>query len=257
VVGVTLAQTSGSRLDSDEITGDTRPTTLGLLNDARQLFADPEQWDTAIELYDDVLELSPSNEEALTYRAWLDYRQGATVDEAMASWDEVVRIDAGYPDVRVFRAIALTNDEEFEAARDELEVFDSLDPPQQLSDLVNSEGLRGTVYGEVLQSELGGAGGVTLGELGISSLNALAAGDYLLTTETEVGPVGALKLYDAVLADDPDNPVALVRTATIYVGVGEIDRATAALDRLDALPDDQVPDAIGQQAADVRAAIDG
>lgn len=254
VVGVTLAQTSGSRLASDEITGGVRQGTLSLLNDARALLGQPDQWDTAISLYDEALEQSPANTEALTYRVWLVYRQGGTVAEAMSAWDEVVRIDATYPDVRVFRAIALTNDEQFAAARVELEAFDALDPPEVLSDLVNREGLRGTVYGEVLLPELAGAGRVTLEGLGVSATNALAAGDYLVTGDAAAA---AFKLYVAVEEAEPDNPAALVRVAAVLTAAGQTAEATARLDRLDALPAADVPDAVRAQADDIRATIAG
>lgn len=252
VVGVTLAQTTGSRLDGDVATGGVRPSTITLLNEARQLFADPERWDEAIGLYDDAIELSPANAEALTYRAWLVYRQGGTVADAMVAWDEVVRLDAEYPDVRVFRAIALTNDEQFDAARTELEVFDSLDPPQLLKDLVNSEGLRGTVYGETLRADLVGDERITLDGLDISVANALAGGDYLLTSDDQAL---AFKLYFAASEVEPDNPFLLVRLAALYTASGLFDDATAALDRLDALPDDAVPDDVRQQGADIRTTL--
>ena len=68
---------SGSRRDSDTATGDVRDNTRQLIVDATNA-AGRDEHDDAIGLYTDVLELAPSNTEALAYRGWARFGRAAT-----------------------------------------------------------------------------------------------------------------------------------------------------------------------------------
>ena len=106
LAGILVAQFSGSRTLNDTITGEIRVTTRELLLEAQQLLGEGDL-DAAIDVYDDVLELSPSNTEALAYKAWFLRLQG-NVDDARPLVEDAVAIDPDYADARVFAtAIAL------------------------------------------------------------------------------------------------------------------------------------------------------
>ena len=79
LAGVLVARAAGDRSVSDAITGDIRLSTRTLLAEAGM--AAPEEAD---ELYTQVLELQPSNVEALAYRGWLRWR---SADRAAALID--------------------------------------------------------------------------------------------------------------------------------------------------------------------------
>ena len=95
-----MVEFSGARGTGETASGEIRQGTTTLLADAAQAFGggDPER---AIELYGEVLDLQPTNVEALTYRGWISYQTG-DVDGARADFDEAVAFDAEYGDVRVF-----------------------------------------------------------------------------------------------------------------------------------------------------------
>lgn len=127
--GVLVAVSSGERGAGDEITGDIRETTIDELAEAREYFAQalnaptgPERVDAymkASDAYQAILERQPENEEALTYRGWLLHNlaveaaaslpeDAAALDaEALALLSEAVRVQPGYTDARIFRAIVL------------------------------------------------------------------------------------------------------------------------------------------------------
>lgn len=70
VAGFFLARSVGFRSSSDEITGDIRQSSAGLLTEAAELSA-VRDFAGAIQAYDQVLLLEPSNVVALSYKGWL------------------------------------------------------------------------------------------------------------------------------------------------------------------------------------------
>ncbi len=244
ISGLLIARTSGTRSASDEITGGVRASSVSLLNEARALFGDRERWDEAIEVYDEVLAADPSNVEALTYRAWLSYRlgEGDVGAGALAGLEEASRIDPGYPDAIVFRAVILADAGRYDEAADAFEALDREGAPAAVLDVVAQRGLAGEVYGESRYPRLTGAGEPSLDELDLSVDDALAAAGYLLGTDREDRSIVALKLYRAVQAAEPDNPAALSREAFLLAQTGDpelVARAMVLADRaVDANADD-------------------
>ena len=70
-----MVQFSGARGSGETASGEIRLSTASLLIDAAEAFGggDPQR---SIELYGEVLELQPTNVEALTYRGWIEYQTG-------------------------------------------------------------------------------------------------------------------------------------------------------------------------------------
>ena len=95
----------------------------------------------AIDVYDDVLELSPSNTEALAYKAWFLRLQG-NVDDARPLVEDAVAIDPDYADARVFATAIALDVGDVDAAKGHLDAFDQLDAPPFIEQLVVQQGLR-------------------------------------------------------------------------------------------------------------------
>ena len=83
-------------------------------------------------MYDDVLELSPSNTEALAYKAWFLRLQG-NVDAARPLVEDAVAIDPDYADARVFATAIALDVGDVDAAKGHLDAFDQLDAPRSSS----------------------------------------------------------------------------------------------------------------------------
>ena len=140
LAGILVAQFSGSRTLNDTITGDIRVTTRELLLEAQQLLGEGDL-EAAIDVYDDVLELSPSNTEALAYKAWFLRLQG-NVDAARPLVEDAVAIDPDYADARVFATAIALDVGDVDAAKGHLDAFDQLDAPPFIEQLVVQQGLR-------------------------------------------------------------------------------------------------------------------
>jgi tetratricopeptide (TPR) repeat protein len=140
LVGILLAQFSGSRTLNDTITGEIRVTTRELLLEAQQLLGEGDL-DAAIDVYDDVLELSPANTEALAYKAWFLRLQG-NVDDARPLVEDAVAIDPEYADARVFATAIALDVGDVDVAKGHLDAFDQLDAPPFIEQLVVQQGLR-------------------------------------------------------------------------------------------------------------------
>ncbi|MEM9519749.1 MAG: tetratricopeptide repeat protein [Actinomycetota bacterium] len=145
LAGVLIAQFSGSRGLNETITGDIRITTRELLADAQFRISEGDL-DGAIGVYDEVLELSPSNTEALAYKAWFLRIQG-DVEAARPFVEDAVDIDPTYPDARVFATAIALDVGDVEAAIGHLEAFDQLDAPPFIEQLVVQQGLRDRLNG--------------------------------------------------------------------------------------------------------------
>ena len=134
-----LADFSGSRGSSDQITGDIRESVRSRLFDAREAMGD-QDLDRAIEIYDDVLTDEPSNAEALTYRGWLTNLAGDPV-VARDFVEEAVAADPSFPDARVFAASLTLAAGEPLVASDHLAALDRIDSPAFISQLVEAQQL--------------------------------------------------------------------------------------------------------------------
>jgi tetratricopeptide (TPR) repeat protein len=211
--GVLIARSSGARGGNDTITGDVRASTVSLLNEARALFADRNEWDRAVGIYDQVLQEEPTNTEALTYRGWLQYRLGGTASASLEAFEEVGRLEPGYADGIVFHTIVLADENRYPEAAEVLDRLDLATAPAQIGALLAQRGLVGEVYGEAVYEALLAEEAITLAGLGLDPDRAITAAEYLFTSDKSGRSVVTLKLYRAVQAEEPDNPVALSREA--------------------------------------------
>ncbi|HIG25783.1 MAG TPA: hypothetical protein EYG34_03580 [Acidimicrobiia bacterium] len=211
--GLLVAQTSGSRGAGETGSGEIRSSTRTLL--AQAGVAAPQE---AIDLYTEVLELQPSNVEALTYRGWALWRSGGQV-LARLDVNAAVEFDPAYPDARVFRASMLFADGESAAAADDLMVLDTLAAPPIVDDLLAASHLRERIAADLAaQGELLAA--LTLLDSGIEVTGQpaplLAERGWLLAVTFEPDLLGlALEALDEALALDPEHPNALAYRALV------------------------------------------
>lgn len=219
--GFLISRSSGARTEGESATGGVRQSEITRLNEAQRLFSDPDSWDRAIDIYDSVIDDNPSSTEALTYRAWLSYRQGSSAQEALDAFEEVGRLDPEYPDATVFETIVLADEGRYDEAAEVLESLDLETAPPEIAVIVNQRGLAGEVYGESRRPVIEAAAEPTLADLDLTPDQALAAAGYLFSDAADSSsPVNALKLYRAIREDDPTNPAASSREAWLLFQSG-------------------------------------
>lgn len=220
LAGVFLARAVGSRHSGDTITGNDAVTSVpGLLRNAEESAAAGDL-DEAIAIYDRVLERSPSNPTALAYKGWFLTLEGQEAEAADVLADAVVTAP-DYPDARAFQAILLYRTGDCSGAAAELAAFDATNPPEFISQLVETQGLRTNIA--LCQIVLQGQEQFrSLSDLGLSADDAVAAARALWdpTTPAQGDPALALRVYEAVLADDPDHPGALTYSGVMLTQTG-------------------------------------
>jgi len=243
LAGLFLARASGFRTPDASTTGDIRQSSTGLLAEADTLTREG-QWPEAIKVYDEVLDVSPGNAEALTYRGWLTAQTG---DPAAGLNDlaEAIAVDAAYPDPRVFSAILLDNEQRFDEAAKQLAELDELDTPAEMLGLIEGSNIRVKVAAGQIASRYEPGDEIDLGQVLGSPDEAARAGALL----SQVGDVVlAQATFDAVLVEDDENVIALVgkgqlaRDPGVFAASPDISiGALAALDQaVDLSPDEPV-----------------
>ena len=217
VAGVFVAQFSGSRGSNDTITGEIRVTVRELVLEAQAAFGQGDL-DAAIALYDDVLEMQPSNVVALTYKAWFTRLQG-DARAAAPFIEDAVAIDPDYPDARVFATVIALDTGDVSAAQGHLDAFDLLAAPPFLEALVVQQGLRDRL-GAIAQADARAR--VEAQWLDIEAGSFVEAGldadDVLLAAEAIAagGDVfGAVGVVQAALDEVPDDTDLLAGYAWI------------------------------------------
>ncbi len=225
LAGLLLARSAGFRTSRDTATGDIRAGTRALLLEAGELAA-AGRVDEAIATYDEVLELQPSNAEALAYKGWYLYLGGSLAD-AEPLLADAVAADPDLPDARVFRAVVFSDLERFDDAAAELERFDAGDPPPEIVRLVESSLLRERVLaGRLVQT---GEVAAVLAE-SVAQPGRTARAGRLLLAQGE--PELAVQVFEAVLAAAPDDVDALLGRGQLLVATGQlVDEGMADLDR--------------------------
>ncbi|MEM8706138.1 MAG: tetratricopeptide repeat protein [Actinomycetota bacterium] len=211
LAGILVAQFSGSRTLNDTITGDIRVTTRELLLEAQQLLGEGDL-DGAIDVYDEVLDLSPSNTEALAYKAWFLRLQGE-VDEARPLIEDAVAIDPEYADARVFATAIALDVGDVDAAIGHLEAFDELDAPPFIEQLVVQQGLRDRLLEIAWADARERVEPVALADDPPAFTDTdLTVDDVLFAAESfaaEGELFTGIQLVEWVLAYEPENPDAL------------------------------------------------
>ena len=129
VAGLVIANNYGTRAPGSSAVDDGVSSNREKVSQAQQLEAsgDPDGLAQAAELYDEVLQDDPENVDALTYKGWLLVRAG--LDGGMELLDQAIALRPGFAPPHVFKAVALRNQGEPEAALAELDAVD----PTQLS----------------------------------------------------------------------------------------------------------------------------
>ena len=211
LAGILVAQFSGSRTLNDTITGEIRVTTRELLLEAQQLLGEGDL-DAAIDVYDDVLELSPANTEALAYKAWFLRLQG-NVDAARPLVEDAVAIDPEYADARVFATAIALDVGDVDAAKGHLDAFDQLDAPPFIEQLVVQQGLRDRLADIAQNDAFARVEPVALVDDPVPfSETGLTVDDVLLAAEALAAqgePFTGIQLGEWMLESVPENPDAL------------------------------------------------
>jgi len=216
VAGVLVAGFSGSRGPDDTITGDIRVTARELLRDAQVAFGEGDL-EGAIELYDEVLEIQPSNAEALTYKAWFTRLLGDP-EAAAPLIEDAVALDPDYADARVFAASIALELGDVAAAQGHLDAFDRLSAPPFLEQLVAQQGLRSRLGEAAMLEAYERVAPVLLvddpppyAETGFAAADILAAAEFVAASDVFV----AVTLVQHALTDAPDDPELLAGYAWI------------------------------------------
>ena len=209
LAGVLIARSSGSRLAGEFGSGEGRASTPSLLLKASSAL-DEGDFDAALGLYDEVLEIDPLNAEALTYRGWVWYRQDPSpevgrADEAIENFAEASAADPTYPDALVFAAIVRSDrlaPGDLTEAANAIRAFDQTDRDSFMESLVEQRDLRETIAARLFEQ----ADPPTIEASPYNSEEVVAvarsAADKALAGE-------AITLFGAVLAEEPDNVEAL------------------------------------------------
>ena len=221
VSGLAIANFSGERSASETLTGSIRKSTVTKLQEAQKLLSDSKTWPQAIEIYEEVLEDQPSNVEAITYRAWLSYRQGAASEPLIEEWNEVRLLNPKFADAIVFLTIALSDEDRFSEALSQLKELKEIEVTPQLQSVLDSQGLIGKVYAEAKYDLLQESNQPRLGLLEMDIDIALKSANYLLQSDKPQRSVSVLKLFRAVLYEEPSNPEALSREALLLAQTGD------------------------------------
>ena len=267
--GVLLARSSGQR-GAGTITGNGDSLREQLASCQMLSLQKPAE---GITCYEPILKTSPDNLEALTYQGWAYIRDGQ-VERGAKNLARVVELDPDYPDVRVFRAIALTRAatsaakagdsttarESFLAAAAELDRFYRNDPPQVAVQVLGQQGLERTIFFGLVETPVldcwqkaasGSAAEARIDQPFLDRLGACL--DTVLVAEptstdallakalTLLGPertddAGALAMTNRILEIDPQNANALQLQASIALSEDRLDDAEALLTRLGSLP---------------------
>ncbi|MDE0653357.1 MAG: tetratricopeptide repeat protein [bacterium] len=206
-LGVGLASALGSRSSLDTATGDIRQSTRGLLFEAQEHLA-AGRFDEAEQLYAEVIDTQPSNAEAHAYWGWIDFQRG-DLESASVRIATSVAADARYPAARVFGAVVALRLGHLEEAAAHLAVFDAVDPPPLMLELVADAELRERVLAGRLAAagEAGDTAAIEGLLAGVSSAE-MATAARLLADSGQV--VLAARLFGSALAADPTNVAALV-----------------------------------------------
>tara|TARA_B100000029_G_scaffold93899_1_gene84023 strand:- start:11388 stop:12644 length:1257 start_codon:yes stop_codon:yes gene_type:complete len=188
--GFLVARTAGSRNSGDALSGEIRmsPRTLMI-----QASVAPRE--EAVEIYNQVLELQPSNAEALAYRGWTLWLSGES-QNSFSDIESSIEFDPSYPDARAFRAIINFREGKIGEASVDLLILDSLDPPPIIKDLLASSRFRESVSSELARS----------GEL-----------------------LAALELIDSGVEKDPDNSSLYAHRGWLLISSGDQQLAELSL----------------------------
>jgi len=233
--GFLVARTAGSRNSGDALSGEIRmsPRTLMI-----QASVAPRE--EAVEIYNQVLELQPSNAEALAYRGWTLWLSGES-QNSFSDIESSIEFDPSYPDARAFRAIINFREGKIGEASADLLILDSLDPPPIIKDLLASSRFRESVSSELARSgELLAA--LELIDSGVekdpdnSSLYAHRGWLLISSGDQQLAELSLVSL-EISLEINPEDPYAIAYKALLQDKVlGKSDAAQECVEKFKALP---------------------
>ncbi len=233
--GFLVARTAGSRNSGDALSGEIRmsPRTLMI-----QASVAPRE--EAVEIYNQVLELQPSNAEALAYRGWTLWLSGES-QNSFSDIESSIEFDPFYPDARAFRAIINFREGKIGEASADLLILDSLDPPPIIKDLLASSRFRESVSSELARSgELLAA--LELIDSGVekdpdnSSLYAHRGWLLISSGDQQLAELSLVSL-EISLEINPEDPYAIAYKALLQDKVlGKSDAAQEYVEKFKALP---------------------
>jgi tetratricopeptide (TPR) repeat protein len=224
LAGVLIARASGTRRAGDTASGEILADTRILLAEAQQAAAAGD-YEKSIEIYDEALDLSPSNTQALTYRGWSRFRSG-DAGGAATDIDDAIAIDPTYPDARVFRASLSFNAGDVAGAAAQLAVFDGLDAPPMMQQILSSQRLRERIALAQVAPVLLVANPPTLAASGFTADQVFLAASQL---DVEGKAADEIKLLDVLISADPTDRRAVAHRAWVLARVGVSQKQTAVI----------------------------
>ncbi len=215
LAGILIARASGTRRAGDTATGDPLRDTRQLLSDAQQA-AVAADYPKSIALYTKALDAQPGNVEALTYRGWSRFRDG---DASMAGvdLDAAIDLDAKYPDARVFRASVFVAGKRYDDAAAQLAVFDRLDAPALMAQIITSQRLRERIALGRVEPKLLVVNPPPYASVGLTGDEVFLAAQQL---DFDTRVQDEITLYDQLLSADSKNVRALTYRAWVLARSG-------------------------------------
>jgi len=142
LVGIFLARTLGERGVDEALSGSIDTSRRDQVIECRRQGEDGDLV-ASLECYDDVIEIDPTNADALTYRGWFrvlqvdtltQAGQGEAAEQLLTSGQRdlnlAIEIDPTVPDAFAFRSVVHSRLGRSEAACDDIASLIALDPPQ-------------------------------------------------------------------------------------------------------------------------------
>ena len=234
--GFLVAKTAGSRNSGDAISGEIRMSPRTLLIEAS--VAPREE---AMEIYDQVLELQPSNAEALAYRGWMLWL-GGELESSLSDIESSIIFDPAYPDARAFRAIINFRGGKILEASEDLLLLDSLNSAPVIRDLLASSRFRESVSSELARNgdlllalELLDSG--TENDPTNSSLYAHRGWLLAISGDSQLAELSLISLGIS-LEINPQDPYAIAYKAVVEAKIFEkMDNSKKYVEQFKALPD--------------------
>lgn len=260
LAGVLVAQSSGRRGSSDSLTGlDVRAASSRISQcQEREQAGDVDE---ALTCYSEVLEVLPANVEALTFRGWLQVREG-DLEEGLVDLDAAVQLAPEATAPRIFRASGRARSGDPAGAVGDLADFYENDPDEQEAELADgfADGIVEQALDACIEGDVSGSLPPAdvlqcyLDVLEVDEGNAPAS-IYLgwLIARSGADDELALRRLTEGLEADPAVTAGYVFRAAVRAHVGDVEGARADLEAFDAV---DAPESQRTAAAQVRAAID-
>ena len=234
--GLLVAKTAGSRNSGDAISGEIRMSPRTLLIEAS--VAPREE---AMEIYNQVLELQPSNAEALAYRGWMLWLGGES-ENSLSDVESSIIFDPAYPDARAFRSIINFREGKILEASEDLLLLDSLNSSPIIGDLIASSRFRESISSELARNgdlllalELLDSG--TENDPTNSSLHAHRGWLLAISGDPQLAELSLISLGIS-LEINPQDPYAIAYKAVVEAKIFEkMDNSETYVEQFKALPD--------------------